>query len=218
MLGVLALSSLFIMWLPATGLGSAVGERGPRETGAIEPLLAESSAGTSTTLGLKVNRPGAERPTLDARGSRPGPGNSGKFGMSADISRIPCAGEYVFGVALENAGNGNSQTFTAVIELFDPALRPAGARCGVAPPRLGGHLDVSLTVLEHEPFSLEGDRSNGGSFKGKLTLAKFLECNKDYRLGIELDLAGWRRRADFKVRVLEFEATYQRRRIPSQRC
>jgi hypothetical protein len=167
---------------------------------------------------LEVSRIGSERPTLDVRGSRTSPGNSGPFKVNADISRIPCPGEYRFEAAQENTGNGNSATYTALIKLFDLVSHPADARCGISPPPFPGSESVSLGVLKSEFFVLEGTRPDAGPFKGTLTFDHFLQCGKGYRLETTLDLTGWRRSFDFKVRVLEVKATLQGRKIPDERC
>lgn len=213
------LATLAFAWmLPADAFGLGAPGDAPFETDYAVPLVAESSADPSVTLGLVVRESGAERPTLDLRGSRTNPGNSGPFNVSTHISHIPCAGEYLFTAAQENTLNGNNATYAALIRLFDPEAHPAGARCGVSPPRLPGDMEISLSVLENKIFILEGDRENGGPFNGTLAFDMLSQCGKDYRLRTELDLAGWMRDVEFSVRVLEFKVTFQGRALPTQRC
>ena len=65
---------------------------------------------------------------LHLRGLRTTPGNSSAFDVSAYITRVPCQGQYLFTAAQENTLNGNSQTYDALIRLFE--AHPAGGRCG----------------------------------------------------------------------------------------
>lgn len=215
----IGLAVLALAWtMPADAFGLVASSDKPFETDHAVPLVAESSTDASVTLGLVVHESGAERPTLNLRGSRADPGNSGPFDVSTRVSQVPCAGEYLFTAAQENTLNGNNETYAALIRLFDPEAHPAGARCGISPPRLPGHLEVSLSVLESKIFSLKGDRENGGPFNGTLAFDMFPQCGRDYRLGTELGLAGWTRKVEFNVRVLEFKVTFQGRALPAQRC
>jgi hypothetical protein len=155
---------------------------------------------------------------LGLRGNRTSPGNSGTFKVAASIYSVPCPGEYRFEAAQENTGNGNSATYTALIRLFDPSSHPPGARCGVSPPPLPGRVSVSLAALDDELFVLHGTRRNPGPFKGTLSFVSFLQCNRPYRLETALDLAGWTRSLDFRLQVLEVNATLQGKKLPGERC
>ena len=179
---------------------------------------AGNSAESSITVGLEVSRSGAERPLLAVRGYRNGPGATGTFEVDADVSRIPCPGAYRFEAAQENTRNGNSATYTALIKLLDPELRPPGARCGVAPPPLSGQIRIALGARESEPFVLRGERRGGGQFKGRLSFISFPECDRPYQLKTALDLAGWDRNVDFRVRILEVDATIQGKKVLDERC
>ncbi len=178
---------------------------------------AESLDESTFTVGFELSRSGAERPTLAVRGHRSsGIGASGPFEVSANVSRIPCAGVYRFEAGQENTRNGNSASYSARIRLLDPE---PPLRCGIAPPPLPGEVEVSLTVRESELFHLRGERHNAGLFEGTLNVARLPECGQPYRLEARLDLAGWDRSVDFKVRILEVDATFQGKPVfDEKRC
>ena len=214
----IGLTLLLVPMLPASAFGQMAAGDPRLDIDPTAPLLAESSKESSITLGLEISRTDAARPTLDLRGHRTTPGNSGTFKVGANISRIPCPGEYRFEAAQENTGNGNSATYTALVKLFDPSSHPPGARCGVSPPPLPGRVSVSLATLDSELFVLHGTRRSAGQFKGTLSFVSFLECGRAYRLETALDLAGWNRSFDFGLRVVEVNATLQGKKLPDERC
>jgi hypothetical protein len=182
-------------------------------------LSAESATRASVTLALALAAAGEEgRPVLDLRGRRTQPGNSSLFRVSAHVSRMPCSGKYTLTAAQEDDLNGNTQTYTALIKLFEPEARPLGTRCGLLPPRLPGHVEIKLHDSEETTFRLDADRQGGGPFGGSLMFKIYPECDRDYRLETSLDLSGWSRSIDFRARVLEFSATFQGRQTPTQRC
>jgi hypothetical protein len=214
-----SLAALALAWtLPARTCALEA----PRETSYSESTgqpAAESAARASVTLALALaNSDGEERPVLDLRGRRTQPDNSSLFRVSAQVSRIPCPGEYRLTSAQEDDLTGNTETYTALIKLFEPEAHPAGTRCGLSPPRLPGHVEIILHDPEERTFRLDADREGGGPFGGSLMFRIYPECDRDYRLETDLDLSGWSRSIEFRVRVIEFSATFQGRRIPTQRC
>lgn len=219
------LAMLVLTWMPPA---SALGREAPSDTpfaiASPNRLIAESSAKTSITLGLEVLQTDAEELTmLELHGRRTAANNSAPFKVSVPIARVPCPGSYLFTAGQEDTLNGNTVTYTALIRLFDPDARPAGARCGVRPPQLPGRLEMILSTPErngHEKkdtFLLEAEREGTGPFGGTLTFKQLPEC-RDYRLRTALDLDGWERVVDFKVQILEFKWTFQGREVKPQRC
>lgn len=173
---------------------------------------------SSITLGLRVARTNPVRPTLDLRGTTVGRDNPGAFRVETHIARIPCPGEYRFDAAEEDSSNGNSSTYSALLRLFDPSIRPAGSRCGGPPPLLPGRVNVLLQDRVDRLFVVRGARSNGGAFEGGLSFSRLPQCDRSYELEADLDLAGWSRSAEFKVQVLEIHTTLQGRPVQSERC
>jgi hypothetical protein len=204
--------------LPEPCALAALGEM-PFDSNATNPLIAESAPRASVTLALSVaDAGGEERPVLDLRGRHTNPRNSSLFQVSANVSRIPCPGNYMLTSAQEDDLTGNTETYAALIELFEPDAQPPGTRCGISPPHLPGHVEIALYAPKERTFKLNADRQGGGPFGGSLTFKVYPECDKDYRLKTDLSLSGWNRSAEFGVRVLEFSATFQGRQIPTQRC
>jgi hypothetical protein len=185
---------------------------------ASDPVLAESPAESSITVGLEVSQTGAEQPTFAIRGNRTNPSVLGRFKVEATVARIPCPGDYRFEAGQENTENGNSITYSAQISLFNLESQPPGARCGVAPPARPGHLTVMMDVGNQEPFALSGRRRTGEPFNGTLSFTRFLECDRTYRLETAFDLADWTRTFDFDMRVIEIGISIPGRKATSERC
>lgn len=216
MLASIGLAVLALAWtLPADAY--APGDV-PTEAGSANPLLAESSAESSMTVGLEVSQTGAEQPTLAIRGNRTNPSVLGRFKVETTVARIPCPGDYRFEAGQENTENGNSITYSAQITLFNLESQPPGARCGVAPPARPGHLTVMMDVGGQEPFALSGRRRTGESFDGTLSFTRFLECDRTYRLETGFDLASWTRSFDFDMRVIEIGISIPGRKATPERC
>jgi hypothetical protein len=214
-----SLAALLLTWTLPTGACALVAHRGTPHGDSTGPFAAEGLARASVTLALALaGADGQERPVLDLRGRRTQPDNSSLFRVSAHVSQMPCSGEYRLTSAQEDDLTGNSETYTALIKLFEPEAHPPGTRCGIPPPRLPGHVEITLHDAEERTFRLDADRHGGGPFGGSLMFRIYPECDRDYRLETDLDLSGWSRSIEFKLRVLEFSATFQGRRIPTQRC
>ncbi len=214
------LVALALVWTPSLA-ALAFGDSGdlPAESALLDPTGAESSIRESFTLGFKIGNTKADRSKLDLRGTRSSGGNSGPFRANMTIHSVPCPGEYFFSGGQENTRNGNSMEYLGLLRLYGLEMSPASARCGIAVPPRSGKAEVSLGMPERLIFDLsEAERTNDGAFGGKLTFRVFPPCGT-YRLRIALDLTGWRRSVNFKVQVIEFEATYQGgRRVPKQSC
>jgi hypothetical protein len=207
---VLALSWM----LPARTLALADPPDPIAPSGSIE----EGDINASVTIALELTGADGEgQPVLEIRGRRTRPGNSGPFRVSTRVYRTPCAGEYTLSLAQEDDLNGNTVTYRALVKLLKPDEHPPGAPCGLEPPRRPGHVEIKLRDPERRIFDLDADRSGGGPFNGELTFEAFPGC-EDYQLETDLELTGWRRRADFELQVLEFSGSYQGRPIPTQRC
>lgn len=184
----------------------------------LSPLLAESSSDTSVAIGLTVARTNPVRPTLDLRGRSIDRNEPEAYRVDTHVSRIPCPGEYRFHAGTEDTSNGSSSSYSALLKLYDPSTRPAGARCGGRPPALPGRMSVRLQDQVDKLFAVKGGRSNAGAFEGRLSLSSLPECDRTYVLETTLDLTGWSRSAEFKVRAIEVSSTLQGRSIEDKQC
>ena len=172
----------------------------------------------SVTIGLQAIHSNSLRPTLDLRGHSIDREDSEAFSVDTLLSRVPCPGEYRFEAAEEDSGNGNSSTYNALIRLAGPTAHPDGGRCGGALPPVRGQMSVLLQDRVDRLFVVKGTRSNGGAFGGRLTLTSLPQCDRNYTLEANVDLAGWSRSLEFRVQVLEVNATLQGKSIESERC
>lgn len=207
--------------LPIQAMALGATSAGPRSLVLSEPLvpqLAGSSSDTRVTIGLTVARTDPVRPTLDLRGRSIDRSEPGAYEVHTHVSRLPCAGEYRFYAGTEDTSNGNSSSFRAQLRLFDGSTSPAGARCGGKPPPLPGYMSLRLQDRIDRLLVIKGGRSNGGAFDGRLDLASLPECDKTYTLEAKLDLNGWKRTGEFKVRAIEVSSTLQRKPIEDKRC
>lgn len=173
---------------------------------------------SSITVGLKVNRDGAEEPTLVVRGHRATSSPLGRFDVSADITHVPCPGEYRFEAAQENSDNGNSIAYGAQIVLFDPESQPSSSKCGIAPPHQPGKVSVTLEEGDRRPFALDARRRGGDLFSGSLSFKRFLECDRPYRLEARFALGAWNRIYSFGVRVKETDISVPGREPSASPC
>jgi hypothetical protein len=215
--GLATLASTLTM--QATALGLTTGDQRPLKLDEpLLPLLAESSSDTSVVIGLTVARTNPVRPTLDLRGRSIDRTEPGAYEVNTHVSRLPCPGEYRFHASTEDTSNGNSSSYSALLKLFDGSTHPAGLRCGGKPPPLPGRMSLRLQDQIDRLLLIKGGRSNAGAFEGRLDLASLPECNKTYTLEATLDLNGWRRSAEFKVRAIEVSSTLQRKPVEDKRC
>ncbi|HSS04473.1 MAG TPA: hypothetical protein VLK89_04710 [Solirubrobacterales bacterium] len=210
---------VFTLALQAKALGHAsTGDPSFEIATPFSPLIAESSSDTSVIVGLTIARTDPTRPTLDLRGRSVSRYEPEAYKVDTHISRIPCPGEYRFHAATEDSSNGNSSSYSALLRLFDPSAHPPGTPCNQAPPPLPGEMRVLLQDGLEKLFAVKGGRSNGGTFEGGLFLSSLPECDKTYTLKATLELAGWSRSAEFKVRAIELSSTLQGRTIEDKRC
>lgn len=220
LLASVGLTALALALLPTASAPARVTAADPPLgiTDPLFPLLAESSSDTSVVIGLTVARANPVRPTLDLRGRSIDRDEPDAYRVDTRVSRIPCSGEYRFRAGTEDTSNGSSSSYSALLKLFSPSTRPAGARCGGRPPPLPGRMSLRLQDQVNKLFAVQGGRSNGGAFEGRLSLSSLPECDKTYVLEAALDLAGWSRSAEFKVRAIEVSSTLQGRTIEDKRC
>jgi hypothetical protein len=215
------LAALFLALAPPV---AAVGDTGdgdnPPEVGqAFRPTIVEKSAmDSSVTIGLELTRKGTEKPALSLRGNSISREEPSAFRVDTHIARIPCPGEYRFDAAEEDSSNGNSSTYSALIRLLSFSAHPADSRCGASLPPLPGRMSIYLQDRVEAFFAVQGARSNAGPFKGPLSFNGVPQCDRDYRLETELDLARWSRSVDFKVKVIQIDVTLQGKSIESKRC
>jgi hypothetical protein len=189
-----------ILALQATGLGRSLG------------------GDSSVAIGLQITKTGLASSALALRGRSVDRERPGTFGVSTDVSQLPCPGQYLFHADTENDSNGNSSSFDALLRLYDPSSQPTEAGCGIAPPPLPGRLSVLLQGAKTRLFSVKGGRSNAGAFEGGLLFASTPECNQRYTLEAALDLAGWSRYAKFKAETLWYRTTLQGEKPSGERC
>lgn len=169
-------------------------------------------------IGLTVVRTNPVRPAFDLNGRSVDREEPEEYKVDTDISRIPCPGEYHFRAGTEDTSNGNSSSYSALLRLFSPSTRPAEARCGVKPPPLPGRMRIRMQDQVDRLFAVKGGRSNGGEFGGHLFLSSLPKCDRTYVLEAKLDLTGWSRRAEFKVRAIELRSTLQGRIVEDKQC
>lgn len=205
--------------IQATALGATwAGPSSLRLSEPLVPQIAESSSDTSVVIGLTVVRTNPVRSVFDLNGRSVDREEPDEYKVGTNVSRIPCPGEYRFRAGTEDTSNGNSSSYTALLRLFSPSTRPAGARCGIEPPPLPGSMRIRLQDQADRLFAVKGSRSNGGEFGGRLFLSSVPQCDRTYSLEAALNLTGWSRSAEFKARAIEFRSTLQGRIIEDREC
>lgn len=205
--------------MQATALSLTTGDQRPLKLDKpLLPLVAESSSDTSVAIGLTVARTNPVRPAFDLRGRSIDRKEPGEYTVGTQVSRIPCPGEYRFRAGTEDTSNGNSSSYSALLKLFDPSTRPIDARCGGRPPALPGRMSIRLQDQADRLFAVKGGRSNAGPFEGHLSLASLPECDRTYVLEATLNLTGWSRSAEFKVRAIELRSALQGRIVEEKQC
>ena len=219
LLATISLTALALTLLPATSAVAQVTLDPPLEIGdPLLPLSADSSSDTSVVIGMTVARTNPVSPTFDLRGRSIDRRKPGEYEVSTHVSRIPCPGEYRFRAGTEDTSNGNSSSYSALLRIFSPSTHPAEAPCGARPPAFPGRMSIRLQDQVNRLFQVKGGRSNAGAFEGHLSLSSLPECDKTYMLEATLNLTGWSRRAEFKVRAIELRSILQGEIVEDRQC